>query len=154
VDSLKVYKVDHADDAVEIWDHVPGFAHDPDSVIYSGMTTIATAVNNLRAQGSDVFARRGTWNIEGLSMSDTTFLAASGDRGWVAFGEGATAPTGRIIMWNAATRSTSSDISIIDLISNASERVLGLGLNRNGTLGVARGRQAVYFFTPDLRLQE
>lgn len=153
VDSLKVYKVDHADDAVEIWDHVPGFAHDPDSVIYSGMTTIATAVNNLRAQGSDVFARRGTWNIEGLSMSDTTFLAASGDRGWVAFGEGATAPTGRIIMWNAATRSISNDISVDDLINNASERVLGLGLNHNGSLGVARGQQAAYFFTPDLRLQ-
>lgn len=153
VDSVKAYKVDTGDDEVEIWDHVPGFAHLPSAVISSGRTTIANAVANLQAQGSDVFMRRGTWNIDGLSMSDTTYLAASGDRGWIAFGEGAAAPTGRIIMWNAATQSTSSDISIIDLISNASERVLGLGLNRNGTLGVARGRQAVYFFTPDLRLQ-
>src|SRR5690606_24142411 len=105
VDSIKVYKNDNGDDFVEIWDHVPGFAHVPDSVIYSGPATIATAVANLWAQGSDAFFRRGTWNLSGLSMSDTTFLAASGDRGWVAFGEGATAPTGRIIMWNAANQS-------------------------------------------------
>jgi hypothetical protein len=31
--------------------------------------------------------------------------------------------------------------------------VFGLGLNQNGTLGVARGAQAAYYFTPDLRLQ-
>src|SRR5690606_34177250 len=51
VDSLKVYKVDTGDDVVEIWDHVPGFSHVPDSVIYSGRFPVATAVANLWAQG-------------------------------------------------------------------------------------------------------
>ena len=32
-----------------------------------------------------------------------------------------------------------------DLISNAAERVIGLGINRDGTLGVARGNQAYFF---------
>ena len=40
-----------------------------------------------------------------------------------------------------------------DLINNAAERVTGLGLNRDGSLGVARGDRAAYFFTPELRLQ-
>lgn len=78
VDSLKVYKVDTGDDVVEIWDHVPGFSHVPDSVIYSGRFPVATAVANLWAQGSDAFFRRGVWDLNGLSMSDTTFVGCIG----------------------------------------------------------------------------
>src|SRR5205085_7765335 len=39
-----------------------------------------------------------------------------------------------------------------DLISNTAERVIGLGLNLDGSLGVARGNQA-YYFNSSLRLQ-
>ena len=42
--------------------------------------------------------------------------------------------------------------SVSDIMTNASETVHGIGLNYDGTLGVARGFQA-YFFTTDLRLQ-
>lgn len=150
VDSLKVWHVTNGNDLVEIWDHVPGY---PNNVIYSGMRILSEAVDTMRARGSDLEVYSGRWIIDGFAMSDTTFVTASGDRGWVAFGEGATAPTGRIILWNAANRGISSGISVIDLVHNASERVTGVGLNHNGSLGVARGQDTVYTFTNDLRLQ-
>jgi hypothetical protein len=41
---------------------------------------------------------------------------------------------------------------IEDLISNSAEKVIGLGINGDGSLGVARGGEA-YFFTSTARLQ-
>jgi hypothetical protein len=40
-----------------------------------------------------------------------------------------------------------------DLTNNAAEVVLGVGLNQDGSLGVARGNAATYFFDDQLRLQ-
>src|SRR5690606_20349152 len=51
VDSLKVHEVDTGDDVVEIWDHVPGFSHVPDSVIYRGRFPVATAADNMWTTG-------------------------------------------------------------------------------------------------------
>jgi hypothetical protein len=92
-------------------------------------------------------------------MTDTTFVAASTDRSTIAFGEGATQAAGRIMICCSINpgpplRVGISDvIAVTDLLNNASERVLGLGLNANGSLGVARGATAAYYFSPDLRLQ-
>jgi hypothetical protein len=55
-------------------------------------------------------------------------------------------------MYDAANDLVSGSIPVTDLLDNASETVRGIGLNYDGTLGVARGFQA-YFFTTDLRLQ-
>jgi hypothetical protein len=41
----------------------------------------------------------------------------------------------------------SSEIAVRDLVNNASERVIGVGLNNNGSLGVARGTLATYYFS-------
>lgn len=137
--------------SIRIYDHVPGF---PGRKIAGTGRTVAEAISQLRAAGSDVSdALIGTWDIDAIGLSDTTFVAASGDRRRVAFGEGATAPFARIFMWDAEQRSFSSVIQVEDLIHNAAERVNGLGLNHDGSLGVARGGQAAYFFTPDLRLE-
>jgi hypothetical protein len=70
----------------------------------------------------------------------------------VAFGEGGRARAGRVSFWHADSRSLSYEVSVADIVSNASERIQGLELNRDGTLGTARGA-ASYFFTTDLRLQ-
>jgi hypothetical protein len=70
----------------------------------------------------------------------------------VAFGEGGRAEAGRISFWHAGTRGLSYEVSVADIVSNASEPIRGLELNRDGTLGAARG-DASYFFTTDLRLQ-
>jgi hypothetical protein len=91
--------------------------------------------------------------IEDVGLSDTTFVAASGDRNYIAVGEGART-NARIPLFQAPAGGDSlvlvGDVS--DLISNAAERVIGLGLNLDGSLGVARGSQA-YYFNNVLRLQ-
>lgn len=142
-------------------DHIAGYPDDPANVrcVESTEPTPAAAIdalNTLQGQTLDphIFGAAGKeWNTGAIGMSDTTYVAAAGDRGTIAFGEGATAPTGRVVLWDAADQAVSEAIEVIDLINNASERVLGVGLNQNGTLGVARGTEAAYFFTEDLRLQ-
>ncbi len=87
--------------------------------------------------------------IESIGLTDTTFVAASGDREFIAFGEGDTpSRAGRIIMYQSATQSVTNALMVSDLTGNAEERVFGLGLNNDGSLGVARGSKA-YFFGPD-----
>jgi hypothetical protein len=88
-----------------------------------------------------------------VGLADTTFVAASGDRNYIAVGEGAR-QNARIPMFNAPVGGDSLVLvgDVRDLISNAAERVIGLGLNYDGSLGVARGSQA-YYFGPTLRLQ-
>jgi len=92
-------------------------------------------------------------NITEVGFSDTTFVAASGDRNYIAVGEGARV-NARIPMFFAPAGGDSLVLvgDVKDLISNAAERVIGLGINYDGSLGVARGSQA-YYFGPSLRLQ-
>src|SRR4029078_11597307 len=68
-------------------------------------------------------------------------------------GEGATS-NARIPMFNAPVGGDSLVLvgDVRDLLSNAAERVIGLGINYDGSLGVARGSQA-YYYGPTLRLQ-
>ena len=136
------------DDNVVAVDHVPGF---PQQQISSGPGLLTDVLADLAAQGSDVVASTGRWSVQNLGFTDTTYVTASGDGGWVVFGEGV-ADIGRIIMYDAGADQISGAIEVHDLMVNASERVRGVGLNYDGTLGVARGFQA-YFFTTDLRLQ-
>lgn len=135
---------------VTLVDHVPGF---PDQVLTGTGNEIPVAAAQLRAQGSDVFTAPGfRWNMEEVGFQDTTYVAASGDGGWVVIGEGARSPLGRIIMYDAGGDRVSSAVQVRDLLTNAGEQVRGVGLNNDGTLGVARGIEA-YFFGPDLRLR-
>ena len=55
-------------------------------------------------------------------------------------------------MFEASRDRVSSVLEVDDIMTNAGEEVQGIGLNYDGTLGVARGDEA-YFFTTDLRLQ-
>lgn len=146
-------------DLIRIVDHVPGF---PSSVI-DVIGTETTVFNDAIAAGSDVVKCSGSFRNDAVALQDTTFVAASGDESWIAFGEGATAEAGRIIMFDGSVTTPldpfclatgqSHEIQITDLVHNASERVTGLGLNNNGTLGVARGDFAAYFFDRALRLE-
>ncbi|MBI4537906.1 MAG: hypothetical protein HY704_00170 [Gemmatimonadetes bacterium] len=139
-----------ADDRVDLFDHRNGF---PDSTFSTGFIALDSAILNLGGQGSDIDARSGKFNVEDIGLSDTTFVSASGDRGWVVFGEGATPPTGRIILYNAITRQISGALPVLDLTNNASERVFGVALNYDGTLGTARGNQAYFFSIDPVRLE-
>jgi hypothetical protein len=90
-------------------------------------------------------------DIADVGFADTTFVAASSDRRYVAVGEGVR-QNARIPLFEAVGGSLVMRGDVRDLISNAAERVIGLGINRDGSLGVARGDQA-YFFNNQLRLQ-
>ncbi|HEU0014413.1 MAG TPA: hypothetical protein VFQ45_12055 [Longimicrobium sp.] len=94
----------------------------------------------------DMFA-----NIAEVGLADTTFIAVSGDRTTVAVGEGARSRA-RIPVFTVQGDELVLTGNVRDLINNADERVIGLGLNYDGSLGVARGT-GVYYFTRDLRLQ-
>ena len=91
-------------------------------------------------------------DIAAIGLSDTTFVAVSRNHHAVAFGEGGVDP-GRVFHFrDIGGTLVSSNVETDDLVGNAAERVVGLALNGDGTLGVARGRQS-YFFDGDLRLQ-
>ncbi|HVG44941.1 MAG TPA: hypothetical protein VM890_09425 [Longimicrobium sp.] len=120
---------------------------------------ISDSLTRMRSQPPN--ASGGKWDtrldvgaaVQDVGFRDTTFVAVSGDRDYVAVGEGAAA-NARIPMFNAPAGGDSLVLvgDVRDLISNTAERVIGLGLNYDGSLGVARGSQA-YYFNEQLRLQ-
>lgn len=102
-------------------------------------------------------------DLTSLGLTDTTFVTASGDRTWIAFGEGNTHGTiGRVMMVNDPNPATtqpgffSPNIPVQDLLNNASESVSGVALDATGQTMAARGANS-YFTTVDnpfhLRLQ-
>lgn len=145
---------------IELIDHVPGF---PDQTIVGRASTadgdaVNKAAADLISQGSDVFiVVGGKWEIPSMAFLDTTYVAASGDGGWVAIGEGGATPAGRVLMYQALPGTgtgLSGWMQVANLLTNPAEEVRGIGLNYDGTLGVVRGREAAYFITPeDLILQ-
>ncbi|HEX8395205.1 MAG TPA: hypothetical protein VF665_22850 [Longimicrobium sp.] len=90
-------------------------------------------------------------DIAEVGLSDTTFVATSSDRQYVAVGEGAR-ENARIPLFQASGDSLLLRGDVRDLIANSADRVIGLGLNFDGSLGVARGNEA-YFFNNTLRRQ-
>jgi hypothetical protein len=99
-------------------------------------------------------------DVAALGLTDTTFAAASGDRQWVAFGEGHTARVGRTIMVADSVGPVpnffSPIVTIEDLTDNASEKVFGLALDKSGTTVASHGSQSYFSFVSDpfhLRLQ-
>jgi hypothetical protein len=142
---------------VQIWDHKPGF---PGTVVTTGCLDLPGALAavdvHVAAGNSDIWYVEGSgWELERLALRDTTFVTASGDREWVAIGEGGGQgdEPGRITLWNSGTASIHSRLLVSDLVNNASERVTGLELNQDGSLGSASGVGSSYYWSTDLRLQ-
>jgi hypothetical protein len=136
---------------LSIFDHPPG---DLQTTIQFGPLPLDSALLVASRGGSDVeWVNGGRWNVRSIGFNDTTFVTASGNGAWVAFGEGSVSPVGRIISYDAAADLVTGAIPVTDLMTNPGETVRGLGLNFDGTLGVARGFQAYFFTADDLRLQ-
>lgn len=136
-------------DELLIVDHPMGFPGGA-PLVYQGPAD-ETAIESFFAS-TDVEVFAGSYVPSSVALQDTTYVAASSDGTWIGFGEGATGGEGRIILWNSLT-GQSTDRQILDLIHNASERVTGIALNQDGSLGAARGDLGAYFFGPDLRLR-
>jgi hypothetical protein len=94
-------------------------------------------------------------DITDAGLTDTTFVAASGERKWIAFGAGHTAGAGNIFM--ASTNGfMSPPLSQVDLTNNASAHINGLALDSTGFEVAAHGDES-FFASVDvpfhLRLQ-
>jgi len=133
-------------DEVTIEDHIPGNRAAFLTATGASAGETATAIQGL---GSDAVSRPGRWSVENLGFHDTTYVSASGNGAWVVFGEGSVSPVGRVIMYEAATDQISGAIQVTDLMINGSETVRGVGLNNDGTLGVALGSVEASFFSTD-----
>jgi hypothetical protein len=137
-----------------------GDVADPGFCVSGNPSAVSASLTSMRAAAPN--AAGGKWDtrldigarIEEVGLADTTFVAVSGDRNYVAVGEGARTSNARIPLFNAPAGGDSLVLvgDVRDLISNTGERVIGLGLNLDGSLGVARGNQA-YYFNNSLRLQ-
>lgn len=153
-------------DTLYIYDHVYGQL----GPLITASDSFPTGVENkMRALGSDVFMIPSL-EPASLNLTDTTFVAASGDRKWIAFGEGNTAggPTGkgRIMMVNDPTPYVgppnpcpnaflcspgffSPSITVRDLVHNAAERVFGVAVDSTGLQVTSHGLQT-YMAAVDL----
>lgn len=133
-----------------------GDTSDPRCVVGTA-SEVSAELTEMRSQPPNAFGARYDTrfdlgaDIASVGFADTTFVAASTDRRYIAVGEGVR-ENARIPMFEAVGDSMLLRGDVRDLISNAAERVIGLGINRDGSLGVARGNQS-YFFTNRLRLQ-
>ena len=141
---------DNATDQLVICDHAPG--QPTGSMCFPGASeamTFQQIQEALRANGSDALIDYAV-DPELIGLSDTTFLAVSKDHKTIAVGEGERS-VGRVLGFaENASGAVTTIGNTRDLVNNASDRVIGLALNRDGSTGVARG-QATYFFRRDLR---
>ncbi len=145
-----------ASDTLFGWDHPYGqatgtiVATDPDP-----LNVIAALV----AGGSDAELVLGL-DLPSLGLSDTTFVAASGNRKWVAFGEGHSGGAGRIVMaadsGGPVPNFFSPLVTVKDLTDNASEKNFGIALDQTGLTVASHGLQSYFASVSDpfhLRLQ-
>ncbi len=99
-------------------------------------------------------------DVSTLPLTDTTYAAASGNRNWIAFGEGNKTGAGRVIMVKDSAGVVpnyfSPVVTISDLTDNASEQVFGVALDLSGGTVAAHGSEAFFSAVSDpfhLRLQ-
>ncbi len=143
-------------DTLFVWDHPYG----QKTGVIAVMDTIPlNAIAQAVAGGSDAEAVLRL-DITSLPLTDTTFAAASGNRQWVAFGEGNKPGAGRVIMvadsLGPVPNFFSPLVTISDLTDNAAEQVFGLALDLNGVTVASHGTQSFFSTVNDpfhLRLQ-
>jgi hypothetical protein len=110
--------------------------------------SVDAAITTLRAQGSDV-EKVLRLDETTIGLTDTTFVASSGDRNWIGFGEGHTGgKAGRVMLTQdppgPAPLLFSPLITVSDLTDNASERVMGLAIDKTGKTVASHGLQSYF----------
>jgi hypothetical protein len=144
-------------DTLVLWDHPYGTAS-TSALEGRGPTTVQAAV--ALGDSSDVEVVAGL-DYTSLALTDTTFVATSGNRVWVAFGEGNTAGrAGRVMLVKdtvgPAPGVFSPGVTVRDLIDNAAEPVFGIALDSYGKTLLVHGQQSYFAAIEDpfhLRLQ-
>jgi len=126
-------------DEIVICDHPYGSASP--SVCYRS-PDLGTAIGAAKGAGSDI-ADVTNLSVASLGLTDTTFVAAGGDRRWIAFGEGSTAGAGRIMMAGPGNFFSPST-SVRDLTNNAAEKVFGIAINSNSSNLASHGAESYF----------
>ncbi len=140
--AIEVNSVVESSDVLRIYDHPYGQLG-PDFSVTDSIPLDAAA--KAVALGSDV-QLVANLDLASLALTDTTFVAASGDRTWIGFGEGNTAGgAGRLMMVNdpvgPAPGFFSPAVTVRDLVHNASERVFGMAIDSTGLQVTSHGFQ-------------
>jgi hypothetical protein len=138
-----------ASDTLILCDHPSGTTAAPTCA--SSANGIGAAVAALRATvtGTDVEAAAGA-DEASLGLTDTTFVAASGNGQWIAFGEGHLSPVSRAFLVKDdgsvpdKYSYASPAINIADLINNASDQVFGIALDRSGQTLAVHGTESYF----------
>lgn len=162
-----------ASDQLIIYDHIYGTKFGGSCTSPQTNGTIATVANTIcgrdsvvmdaltkvNAQGGDVDARLDI-DVAKLGLTDTTFVAASGDRSWIGFGEGGVGAGRVMLVQDLATDPQPSffspAVTVADILDNASDVVFGLGLDKYGSTLAVHGAESYFAFLEapfHLRLQ-
>lgn len=143
-------------DIVTIFDHKTGQAAGSIVVSDSDLVAAVAKADSLGGRATAVLRL----DPNSIGLTDTTFVALSGNRNWIAFGEGNTPGASRIMMMADSTPTGpdffSPAVNVQDLTLNASERVFGLALDATGSMVASHGLQAYFAFVDSpfhLRLQ-
>jgi hypothetical protein len=131
-----------ASDTLYLCDHPTGTAQP--SLCARSAVGILSAIDSLRAKvpTTDVVIARNK-SAGSLGLTDTTFVAASGDGRAIAFGEGHTAPFSRAMIafdtlhvvdpsLTGTYSSASPSVSITDLVNNSADQIFGVALDSAG----------------------
>ena len=117
--------------------------------------SVEAAIATMSAQLSDIDAVLRL-DVTTLGLTDTTFVASSVNRKWIAFGEGNTpGKPGRVMMTAdslaglpppgaVSPQFFSPQVTVSDLTDNASERVFGLALDSTGNTVASHGLQSYF----------
>jgi hypothetical protein len=118
---------------------------------------IGAAVARLKALNNSDIVLIPRVDITSIGYTDTSFVATSGDRKWIAFGSANTVGAGIIFMASAGPpQFFSSVFSQTDLTNNAAEHVHGLALDSTGITVAAHGVESSFASVDEpfhLRLQ-
>ncbi len=131
-----------ANDELVLCDHASGTTADMTCIINSGGIPAAIAALRVAVPTTDIDAAINI-NFSSLGMTDTTYAASSGDGRWITFGEGNKGPVARnFVLQDDGTvpnyyTYASPSLNIADLMTNASDQVFGVALDKTGkTIGV------------------
>lgn len=131
-----------ANDALTLCDHPSGTTAVTTCVTTTGGIAATIAALRTAVPTTDVDAAVNI-NFASLGLTDTTYAAASGDGRWITFGEGNIGPVARnfILQDDGSIPNyytyASPSLNILDLMTNASDQVFGVALDKTGkTIGV------------------
>jgi hypothetical protein len=131
-------------DLLKICDHAENQNPATTTACVSGISPVLI-VDSLRTwYGSDASAV-SELDVPSLGLTDTTFVAAGGDRQWIAFGEGSTDGAGRVMMVQNPGNFFSPSILVSDYVHNASDKVFGMAINSNSSSAAVHGEKSRFF---------